>query len=497
MAEHLAEAPPSTAYVFNHIEVTRSNLKEVYSHIIRKVSGASHIAIDFEFTGLGKKSSVNNIHHHYLAIKQAVEQHSIVSFGLSIARENDLTASSADKSSLHNANIDNSNSRGLQYEFDNFNFLTLIQGPILFSKGTGTWLAASGFDFNKFFLEGIPFQPPLIKKEEEKELNSSSSKSDDKSKVMLSKLLNTIVDLMKYKKIPLVLHNGLHDIMYLYYSFIGPLPDTFPEFLTKIATAFPSGIYDTKFMAYTNTFNATFLSYLFAKCDRLRIDAYKDPQAEIATKDNQSNKNNKTYFDIQVNDTIIDTTFDKVVEIGSKRKSIHFEIETERTTIKKRSTSIEENTTTTKDNSLNTNRQKKIKVCRDYAMKGYCSHPNHTNYCEEHDIQLVLNSEMGPSNYPTYYTCNLNDGRSAHSAYFDAYMTAFIYCYLKHTLSLKAMDSAKNRIRIDFAPEYIQIPTLPAEDPSSKPHQQTASSQVPSLSSQISTYSSQTVSSQE
>jgi target of EGR1 protein 1 len=48
---------------------------------------------------------------------------------------------------------------------------------------------------------------------------------------------------------PLIVHNGLLDLMFIYSAFFGPLPATLPSFIADISTMFSGGIYDTKFVS--------------------------------------------------------------------------------------------------------------------------------------------------------------------------------------------------------------------------------------------------------
>ena len=64
--------------------------------------------------------------------------------------------------------------------------------------------------------------------------------------------------------VPLVLHNGWLDLLFLYHSFHGPLPPDSTSFLADLTAMFPGGIYDTKALAqFQFREDATFLEYVF------------------------------------------------------------------------------------------------------------------------------------------------------------------------------------------------------------------------------------------
>lgn len=66
------------------------------------------------------------------------------------------------------------------------------------------------------------------------------------------------------RHVPVVLHNGWLDLLFLYYSFYGPLPPTSSAIMADLTQMFPAGVYDTKALAQFKFFeDATFLEYVF------------------------------------------------------------------------------------------------------------------------------------------------------------------------------------------------------------------------------------------
>jgi len=68
------------------------------------------------------------------------------------------------------------------------------------------------------------------------------------------------------QKIPLVVHNGFLDLMFIYYAFYTDLPSDLNSFIADLTEMFPAGIIDTKYISsYVTDEKTTFLAYLYRK----------------------------------------------------------------------------------------------------------------------------------------------------------------------------------------------------------------------------------------
>lgn len=266
---------PSSAYITSFNDVTTDNLSTSATELLKKLQKGSHMAIDFEFTGM-LKQKFQDMNHRYVGMKEAVERYSIVSFGLSVMKQTDQEEH--------------------VYECDNFEFLCRKNAQYVFEDGNIEFLTSTGFSFERLRAIGIPFTPPGDIGNED---YSSQNEKRDTRLIMLWKQILLALDV---NKIPVIVHNGLYDIMYLYHSFIGKLPNTYSQFLSKLSDNFPAGFYDTKLLATESEFNATFLSYVFAKTDRLRQNRFTQ------------NSGQYPYFEVTVNKPANSDTSDEAIE---------------------------------------------------------------------------------------------------------------------------------------------------------------------------------------
>lgn len=75
-----------------------------------------------------------------------------------------------------------------------------------------------------------------------------------------------IVEFLINAKKPIIGHNMIYDIIYLYNQFIGDLPETYSEFIAHWHSMFPH-VYDTKVLScMAEYFGRTDLGKVYEKC---------------------------------------------------------------------------------------------------------------------------------------------------------------------------------------------------------------------------------------
>ncbi|ORX97829.1 ribonuclease CAF1 [Basidiobolus meristosporus CBS 931.73] len=401
-----------------HNDVTKDNLVESQSKIISCIAQATFVSIDTEFTGLGRGPSQNtrasNIEERYVALREVVLNHAMVAFGLSAFKES--TPESPESASLETS-----------YTADHFNFTLLCQVcsslcnlPSFSAFLTGflgqnaytvnpkslSFLAESGFDFNKQAISGIPYFPGDIQE----------SNRSDKFNVAMRQIFRRLLT----AKVPVVVHNGLLDIMFLYHGFYACLPRRLDTFLADLSDMFPQGIYDTKYIAdYLTREKASFLLYLFKKYEREQLK--------------RKTNSRKTYVTVAHNNVIVD----------SPVKAPH---------------------------PLN---KSAAKHCQQFANHGHC--PKGVRCPLSHDLDVILDAEMNKrkrrrkeehsdeakpdteseesgvqapsSNDACDPPATTQSQSQSHSAHFDAYMTGFVFARQALTYSLATLqESHVNRI---------------------------------------------------
>ena len=67
-----------------------------------------------------------------------------------------------------------------------------------------------------------------------------------------------------HRRVPIVLHNGWLDLLFLYHSFYGALPPSSASLMADVVEMFGVGVYDTKGIAQFKIMeDATHLEYVF------------------------------------------------------------------------------------------------------------------------------------------------------------------------------------------------------------------------------------------
>ncbi|KAJ3300210.1 Target of EGR1, member 1 (Nuclear) [Borealophlyctis nickersoniae] len=215
----------------------------------------------------------------------------------------------------------------------NFTFLMLREDDYVVSPKSMAFLVDNGFDFNKQFQDGILYKPG----------NDEEIANPVKAALDSNHIMRSIFHHVLERNVPVCLHNGLLDLLFLYQSFYAELPAQLGSFNADLTEMFPGGLYDTKYIAeFVTREKASFLAYLFRKYERDHLER----------------------------------------NLTKRKDYLCFEIQQRLPSIEKKDTPLP--SVNPKRPALDTGKP----YCEQYAAHGYCNEGRHCH--RTHDLDLIL-----------------------------------------------------------------------------------------------------------
>ncbi|KAF9186163.1 Target of EGR1, member 1 (Nuclear) [Haplosporangium sp. Z 11] len=243
-------ATPQPLPTYN--QVTKHNLAQLQPMIVQLLKQAAFIALDAEFTGLGAKvelTRARDIQERYQHLCALAKSHALVAFGLSIF----IRTTAAD-----------STEKDQDVDMDKRDYMV--------SPKSMLFLAENGLDLNQWIMEGIPYL-------------GGDRLTNEGGRGNPNGIMRSIFKRIMTRQVPVVVHNGFLDLIFLYHSFYADLPPKLSTFVADLSDMFPAGIYDTKFISdYITRERSSFLAYLFRKYERDDTRAKKEHDAGSASK---------------------------------------------------------------------------------------------------------------------------------------------------------------------------------------------------------------------
>ena len=130
-----------------------------------------------------------------------------------------------------------------------------------FTADPGEFLVSHNLDFNRMFKEGIPYTRASSEK-------TPDLKGTDVEKASSpwkwEKLPRGLLWRTGRQGVPLILHNGLFDLAFMYAAFQGPLPPTLHDFIRALWGYDPAGCWDNYMLASVAAEPRSYWPYLFA-----------------------------------------------------------------------------------------------------------------------------------------------------------------------------------------------------------------------------------------
>lgn len=203
--------------------------------VLSRLPPNGFIAIDAEFSGFGagRGRFSNDLNTRYIATRGLANSRAIFSVGVAVFIPKDIDSES-DKSEEFAPNAGHKRLRA--YEVATFDFLTRCEDEFTMNSGTGKFLVENGFNFHDMYRNGISYSRASTTGKGIRFRNTPYN-------------LGGLLSRFGQTGAPLIVHNRVFDLAFLFAAFHGPLPDTLTHFARALIRCVPGGYWDTKKIA--------------------------------------------------------------------------------------------------------------------------------------------------------------------------------------------------------------------------------------------------------
>ena len=229
------------------LNVTAQGAQEGWSYLAQRLLAMKpegFIALDTEFSGLCSPQRIENcdLAERYAALSELTNERAMLSLGISLFNPSETSHT---------------------YEVTTMDFLLNCTSKYNIAHDTGAFLVSHGFDFNSMYSRGIEYRRAC---DEVKEVTAGKKKRKDGTRCEWGPWPRRLLWRLGRAGIPIIVHNGFIDLLFLYSSFEGSLPKTLGGFVAALVDCLPAGVFDTKLLAMGPAKDTrTFLSYLYAR----------------------------------------------------------------------------------------------------------------------------------------------------------------------------------------------------------------------------------------
>ncbi|XP_033636182.1 target of EGR1 protein 1-like isoform X2 [Asterias rubens] len=233
------------------VDVHRENFKSLWPSLLLAIKSCSYVAIDAELSGLGnrRKLLTKSMEDRYQSLAEVAKSRSVLSLGISCFKARSKTPGDQ-------TITPEKQNAALGFLIQTFNITTLCSEDYIVEPGSLKFLVDHGFDFNKQYASGVSYYRGVD--------NSEKDEKDSDSQT-LRLLFASLIQSAK----PVIFHNGLVDLVFLYQNLYSNLPPSSAQFIADLCEIFPGGLFDTKYLAeFVARMQASYLEYVFRKSQR-------------------------------------------------------------------------------------------------------------------------------------------------------------------------------------------------------------------------------------
>ncbi|PXF45648.1 Target of EGR1 protein 1 [Gracilariopsis chorda] len=454
------------------VTVTRNGADAAFGSLgarLKRLSPKAFVAIDTEFSGFGSDPALkeDNFQARYAALRNLAHSCGILSIGISVFDAITPDADMPDAADQSSGDDDTPTIRiPTHYSVSTYDFVMFCNTPFSMVADSGQFLVAHGFDFNRMFRSGIPYDRASSETPPEPTEGGNLTWT-------WGKFPRGLLWRIGHSNVPVVVHNGLFDLVFLFASFQGPLPGTLSGFISALTECLPEGFWDSKVIAASTKERSSFLAYLFAKSVMSGRVSVKNSQGLPSTDKTDPPELNAhvkqdvlcalysfrgfcprgvgcpfTHDPFKVLEEEKDGTFPKDSKEAYKRHKAQSKL------IKKQRAAMQS------DIAKLSKKQKKklIETSRKRTDVDEGRNPHETSHEQIHSgtEEDVSELENGAHTNSPEYEQGKNE-RQAHTAGWDAFCTGYVFAAYRESCSTEELDKVKDRIAVPYKPNSLLL----------------------------------------